>query len=123
MSDEIPIEAPRVAHTPGPWAIRPWSQPAFSVTAKRCEEEIEIADLYFASNSLFAESRVECNANAQLIAAAPDLLRENEIAATSMHRIADHIAGDTYLGEFAAELRMIAINLENIARKAKGETN
>lgn len=59
--------------------------------------------------------------NATLIEAAPDLLRESEIAAESMRRIAANIAGDTYLGEFANDLRMIAINLENVARKARGD--
>lgn len=63
-------------HTPGPWTTGSWSGPKAMRIATEWKPQRHIADVFH--SPYFSEDKEEMRANALLIAAAPDLLRQRD---------------------------------------------
>lgn len=98
-------------HTPGPWMAHPYSSVAgcpISAQPDRAKNTIIIAAARSAAAEDLAAFRAEIEANARLIAAAPDML-------AALERIADPAPGVKRLPPWAVGIARAAI------AKARGE--
>lgn len=95
------------AHTPGPWEAADFE----SASCATCFIPVFVGDRYIAQANLKRNvSHDECEANARLIAASPDLLRVSELA---LSMILEECADAEHTDQ--------VFQLRNAIAKAKGQ--
>jgi hypothetical protein len=102
----------RTRHTPGPWRVdrahaRPQESDPLAIYAPNGDRLAILTD----------ESTDEWRANAQLMAAAPELLAEAEVALALIKQGGDDLARKTYF-----KSNVVMARLQAVIDKAKGET-
>jgi hypothetical protein len=103
-------DVPEQQHTPGPWTItHPY--------AWKCE--IRSAKRFIGNAGRADETREEMEANARLIAAAPDLLQACEEAQATLALIAHDVQDDERENKIASVVHTQA-ELREAIRKARG---
>ena len=112
--------APAPAHTPGPWQIN--RHYGYPIVSSGTNHIAQICSPHPGKQERFTAREMQ-EANAHLIAAAPDLLRENRAAVESLRHLTKVLDARTYCDadEFSDELRMIIVNFENATRALEGK--
>lgn len=111
-----------MGHTPGPWRVNVWDYPHAKPPRKELNVEnsenlLATLQCDFTGDNPYIISQAEAEANARLIAAAPDLLAALELA---VRRISEGMHGKTdVLFEYGGDPGILAI-LEAALAKAKG---
>lgn len=117
MSESTTTQKPVLAHTPGPWALEYFDHTEdFTIVSEHGRISVARISLQDPQEDGGRDSKLE-QANAYLIAGAPDMLAELREGAANLRKIAER-----FVNKDRADLEIQVACMETIAAKAEGRT-